>query len=591
MTVDLLFFTPHAALWAHTAPEAFIARALAAQGHRVRYLACGKAQTYCAPMTARRHAPGCRPEDVARICSDCRAGTDAIAFVYRFPVDELANYLGPVDLEWLDGMAARAAAQRSLDTKHLGVDVGRVALYEFTLAHKKMSTELTEAQWREYEVYLSNALRTLEAFSRYLRHHRTQVVFTFSPQYSNINSCMQYAIAQGVKVMFLESGTNLSDRLSSMRVWDWKVHRLVNPALTYWGHTDRHPLSIAGMEAVVGHFEQLLSGQHFAVFSAPYGESRDVRERWRIRQDQKILLMTLSSYDEAYAALLIDAFPRHKVFSDVFHTQADWLRATIAWAAERPNIFLVIRVHPRDFPNKRENFRSEQSFMLEELLANVPSNVHVNWPSESVPLYELLEDTDALLTGWSVTALEALILGIPVVTYDAHLPSYPVDIHYTGRSVTEYFANIDQALADGWSPRNAINGFRWMAYNFLACTVRVSDHFGRFELGHDAGPVRRLASRIMNRLPRLSHSRDLMHWHAAQDAGRIISGMIEGGFDALPPARDALDGASRQTDDRHLVLQGLAQLHALLYANSRLAADKPGLSRHIRNLLAQEGAA
>lgn len=590
--MNLLFFTPHAALWPHTAPEAFIARALAAQGHSVTYLTCGKAQTYCAPMTARRHAPGCSPQEVARICSECRANTDAIAFVYRFPVDELENHLGPDDKARLDAIAADAVTHGSLDTRYLEVDVGRIALYEFTLAHKKMSTELTPAQWREYQVYLANALRTLDAFSRYLDRHPVDVVFAFSPQYSNINSCMQYAIARGVKVMFMESGTNLSDRLSSMRVWDWKVHRLVNPALTYWKHSSLNLVSASGVAAVIGHFEQLLSGQHFAVFSAPYSESRDLRQRWHIRQDQKVLLMTLSSYDEAYAALLISAFPRSKVFSDVFETQADWLRATIEWAKGRPDVFLVIRVHPRDFPNKRENFRSEQSFMLEELLASVPPNVHVNWPSEGVPLYELLEDTDALLTGWSVTALEALILGIPVVTYDARLPSYPADVHYTGRSASEYFGNIDRALSDGWSLKNAINGFRWMAYNFVTCTVRASDRFGRFELGQTAGPIHRLASRVMNRLPRISHAMDLLHWQSACDAGRIVSCMIERGFDALPPARAALGEMPASTgDDRNRVLEGLARLHALLYGDSKLPADKPGLSLRIRNLLEQEGAA
>jgi len=588
--VDLLFFTPHAAIWSHTAPEAYLARALAACGHQVRYLTCGKMQTYCAPMAARRHAPGCRPQDVARICSDCRAAADAIAMVYRFPVDALAEYLKPEDFDRLDSIAASAVKSQSLDTVHLGVEVGRIALYEFTLAHKKMSTDLTRSQWREYEVYLANSLRSLESFSRQLEKGLPDVIFTFSPQYSNINSCMQYAILKGIKVMFLESGTNLSDRLSSMRVWDWKAHKLVNPALTYWVESARNPVTQAAVDAVVGHFKQLLSGQHFAVFSAPYTESKDLRDRWKIGKSQKVLLMTLSSYDEAYAALLISAFPQKKVFSDVFHTQAEWISATIDWAKARPDIFLVIRVHPRDFPNKRENFRSEQSFMLEGLLEDVPANVHVNWPSEGIPLYELLEDTDAMLTGWSVTALEALILGIPVVTYDSNLPSYPSDIHYTGRSAKEYFANIDRALVDGWSFRNAINGFRWMAYNFVTCTVKVSDHFGHFELAQQTNWGRRLLTRAMGRLPRISHSLDLLRWRPAMPGGRIVSAMLQLDLDALAPAKaSTASGSNIDKEDYKVVLEGLARLHGLLYQKSKLPANKPGLSRRIRELLFLQG--
>lgn len=585
--MNLLFFTPHAALWPHTAPEAYLARSLAECGHKISYLTCGKAQTYCAPMTARRLSPGCTPEESARICSDCRAGANAIARVYRFPVDALARYLNDDDCAKFDDMATEAVTAKSLDTEYLGVKVGRIALYEFTLAHKKMSTELNEMQWREYQVYLANALRTLQSFARYLKDNRPGAILTFSPQYSNINSCMQYAINQGVRVFFIESGTNLAHRLGTMRVWDWKVHKLVNPALTYWDKSELNPVTPTSAAKVTGHFQQLLSGHHFAVFSAPYVGSSCVRQRWHVKPEQKILLMTLSSYDEAYAALLIDGFPYKKVFSDVFRTQAEWVKATLGWVATRPDLFLVIRVHPRDFPNKRETFRSEQSFMLEDLLEHVPANAHVNWPAEGVSLYELLEDTDAILTGWSVTAMEALVLGIPVVTYDANLPSYPRDIQYTGRSEAEYYANIHRAITDGWRLENAINGFRWLAYNFVTCTVTVAEDFGQFELGLQS-PLRRFWARLKNRLPALGHSLDLLEWRDALAGARIVSAMLEHGHDALPPARKVFEEFSSSGDDRRIVLESLSRLHELLYADSKLPEDKPGLSRNIRTLLARE---
>ena len=84
---------------------------------------------------------------------------------------------------------------------------------------------------------------------------------------------------------------------------------------------------------MTGHFEQLLSGQHFAVFSEPYAGSSGIRQRWNVKPEQKVLLMTLSSYDEAYAALLIDGCPYKKVVIDVFRTQAGGVKATIDWVA------------------------------------------------------------------------------------------------------------------------------------------------------------------------------------------------------------------------------------------------------------------
>ncbi len=580
----ILFFAPHTALWVHAVPEAYLARGLAECGHQIDYLTCGRAQTYCAPMTARRLEPGCSKEQRSRICKACEAGANAVSRVYSFEMDSLSRHLTQQDREDCEEIAADAARRRTLDTAMLGVNVGRLALYEFTLAYKKMSTELTVEQWRDYEIYLANALVTLRSFSRYLESSRPDAILTFSPQYSNNNSCMQYAIAQGVKVMFIESGTNLSHRLGTMRVWDWGVHRLVNPALKYWGATGQHPVNAGSARAVSEHFRQLLSGQHFAVFSSPYaGDGVGIRQRWGVKPQQRVLLMTLSSYDEAYAAFLIDGFPREKVFSDVFRTQAEWVRATIEWVKSRPDLFLVIRVHPRDFPNKREQVQSEQSLMLEHLLRQAPGNVHVNWPSEGVSLYELLEDAEVILTGWSVTAMEGLVLGIPVVTYDERLPSYPRDIMYTGRSEEAYYENIKQALIDGWQLKNVINGFRWLAFNFITCTVTVSDRFGQFELARKR-KMQHLWSRIKNNFVIVGQL-DLLKWRGAIAGAKVVSTMLVGGFDAIPPARDSMSGQTQTHDDTSFILSELEVLHDLLYADSSLPNDKPGLSLSIRKHL------
>jgi hypothetical protein len=582
--LKILFFTPHVALWVHTVPEAYLARGLADCGHEIHYLTCGRAQSYCSPMTARRLAPGCSAIESKRVCSDCVTGAQSLERMYGFQMHALINYLEQGDQEECRRISAEAVAQRSLSTQYLDVDVGKVALYEFTLAHKKMSTVLTDEQWAEYGIYLSNALITLLGFSRHLAGNRPDLIATFSPQYSNLNSCMQYAIQQGVKVYFMECGTNLSHRLGSMRVWDWGVHKLVNPALKYWGEKGKNPVTAESAHGVSQHFRQLLSGYHFSVFSTPYAGTVGMRQKWGIQPKQRVLLMTLSSYDEAYAAFLIDAFPEDKVFSSVFHTQADWLKATIEWVKTRPDLFLVVRVHPRDFPNKREQTRSEQSFMLEGLLQDVPDNVHVNWPSEGVSLYEVLEDSDVILTGWSVTAMEGLTLGIPVVTYDEKIPSYPRDIMWTGRSEKLYFENVDKALQQGWSIDNVTNGFRWLAYNFSTCTLPVSERFGRHELAKP-NPFVHFWLRVKNKFPAFGQPIDLLSWRQARAGARILSRMITDGFDAIPPVKAVLPSTAVSPDDSAIIATELRALYNLLYSDSQLPTDKPGLAKNIRSYL------
>lgn len=597
--MNILFFTPHAEFWVHTVPEAMIAKSLAAEGYKVRLLTCGAVQTYCAPMAAHRLSPGCGKNDYADICQTCGENAKAIRWTYRFPMDTLATFLDDTDKAACEKIAADAVANQSLTTEYLGVDVGAFATYELTLIHKTMSTSYSNSQWAEYGVYLRNSILSLLAFSRYLKHHRPDVVVAFSPQYSNINPCLTYASHQGLKVLFMESGNNLSNRLGTMRVWDWRVHGLVNPALRYWDRSELHPVTEQTARAVVGHLQQLLNGSHFTVYSTPYHAHTDIRGKWSIRPDQKVALMTLSSYDEAYAAYLIHGFPEDKVFSDVFRTQTEWLKATIEWARGRDDVFLIIRVHPRDFPNKRDSLRSEQSYKLEGLLRDgLPDNVIVNWPVDEVSLYELLEDADLVLTGWSVTALEALIFGIPVVTYDQKLPSYPADIMLTGRSEREYYENIDKAIAQGWSIDNSRNAFRWLSYNFVDATILVSEHFGAHERLTEGGAEvgqpglkARIWDNLRERYPILNKCNDLLDWKGARDGTALIRRMIEDDHDSLLSVRKsiAIAEGQRLPDDSAIVDRSLKTLHDLLYASAELPAGKKGLSYHIKRHLNSRG--
>jgi hypothetical protein len=216
-----------------------------------------------------------------------------------------------------------------------------------------------------------------------------------------------------------------------------------------------------------------MRGQSFAVYSEPVKGTFSLREIFSVPDRAKIVLATLSSYDEAYAAYMIGKFPERKVKSPIFRDQFEWIQKTIAHIAGRPDIFLIVRVHPRDYPNKRDPRQSEQAALWEKMFETRPTNVAINWPQDKLSIYSIFGQVDAVVTGWSATGTEALAFGVPVVTYDRFLPSYPTDIHLTGESEEEYFANLDRALQAGRSFTNVVNAYRWLAASFSLGTVRI----------------------------------------------------------------------------------------------------------------------
>lgn len=245
------------------------------------------------------------------------------------------------------------------------------------------------------------------------------------------------------------------------------------------------------------------------MYSPKSNKSFDPRSHFGINERQKILLAALSSYDEVSAAYAIGAFPITKYNGKVFSSQFDWIKQTIDWLQNNHDYFLIIRVHPRDFPNKRENVTSEQSLVWAKLLTDLPPNVALDHPFDRISLTDYFPYIDAFTTGWSSTALEALYSGVPVITYDSGLPSFPSSIHASGDDIDTYFQNIKRALESFPSAEHRQNVVSWLSFSFCTGTVRVTGRVSdwyKSKLGNTMKFYLRVAERLV---PRLIHRIDI----------------------------------------------------------------------------------
>lgn len=513
------------------------------------------------------------------------AHTQSISNAYGFPTQFLKALLNDSDYATCRRMADEAIEKKTFETTLYGINVGQYCLFETTLIHKKISLDYTPDQWADYKVYLYNSLITLTGFAKYLDANKVDAVISYCPQYSNVNPCTELAKQRGIRFLFLESGINLGHRLGSMRVWEWDAHRLMNPALTSWGSVEDHRVTNADASRMADHFRELLGGVSFTVYSSAFRGAENIRQRWGIAPHQKILLLTTSSFDERFANHLIGASPPELFHSDVFADQSTWLAETLKWVSERPEYFLIIRQHPRDFPNKRDHRRSEQSYLFEDIFKDLPPNAAINAPSDDISYYGMLEEADVLLTAWSSTATEALMLGMPVVTYDGRLPLYPPDITYAGSSRESYFAQIEAALADGWSFSNVRKAFRWLCYVYEQATIPISPFAGRFELTKKSR-LDRFRQKLEARNPAFARALELMTWRTARSGAAIVNQMLLESKTSILAVRPAIDPA---LDDEPVIRDQLDRLYKLLYGADDRERSPNGLSGKIRRFLDSHG--
>ncbi len=426
--------------------------------------------------------------------------------------------------------------------------VGKIALYQVTLLHKKFDVDFDEAQWLQYLVDLRHTIYSTMAANRLLDFHKPDRVLVYNGLYSVNRALCLLAEQKSVPAYFMHAGANLARRLQTVSIGRGESFRYMPALLEQWKRFSDVPATSAELSTSTDHFLELLRGRNIFVYSKGKSSKRfDARKYFKLNDRQKLIVATMSSNDEEAAGIMVGAqSPRENI---LFSSQIEWIKAVLEYIKDRPDLFLVIRVHPRDFPNRREAKKSQHAQVLESAFASVRENAAVNWPFEGISLYDLIDQTDVFLNAWSSTGRDLPMLGIPVVIYSAKLPWYPANLNYLGETREAYFDAIDRALAEGWNFEIARRGYRWSAFELERATVFIGDSYPELE-----NPRRNVLQKIVNRLRRkiwrdYEQRRDLKRRTSNARESAKISQLLEASASTIVDHSAPDDGQSARTLD------------------------------------------
>lgn len=475
----VLLFSPNAFITVHALPEALVAEALQNNHIELIKVGCdGLYSDYCLSMSAAGIWPHDNHELKEQVCVKCRRNKLEINKHFNFKNIEISDYLDSTAIDEINKIVASIDTDNWLDFVYDSIPVGRFAAYEFLLSYKLNSTSLSIEQFSAYKIQLINSLKTLFAGKRIFEIFKPDRFVVYHGLYS-INRIMG-AIALQNKIPFysLHAGSHLLHRMSEMTIFSGVKSQYLTGKHAAWPDYKKRNLSQVQVKRVEEHIQELIDASNVLVYSLRSGilNSENLKKFFKIDEDQKIILALMSSADENYAGTIVGALP--PVSGSIFATQLEWIEELISWAKLHPEVFIIIRVHPREFPNKRENVLSEQAKALKEHFSTLPGNVRVNWPEDEIPLHDLLKIVDLGLNGSSTAGLEVLLHGIPVIIHDAQrLIAYPADLNICPQDKVEYFLSIKNALRDGRAPHHIYNVYKWFSYRSEVVAIDISDGY------------------------------------------------------------------------------------------------------------------
>lgn len=155
--------------------------------------------------------------------------------------------------------------------------------------------------------------------------------------------------------------------------------------------------------------------------------------------------------------------------ANAFSDQIEWLINSVEYFKNRPDLQLLIRVHPAEL----KSWIASRQFAIDEIkkaFAEIPKNVFVIPPESKLNTYQAMKNCNAVIVYGTVAGLELACMGIPVIVAgQAWVRNKGISIDVSNPN--EYKTILDQLPFDSKLSQDKIDRALKYAYHFYMRTV------------------------------------------------------------------------------------------------------------------------
>lgn len=399
-------------------------------------------------------------------CKQCNSIESLLRLSLKgWKILNLSNWSCEDDFELADQEIKQINPAKIQDYYFSGIPVGKSAIHDVVLEFKIDDLNLYQRPdvWQMYVSLVRGSILCLLWFDRFLKEFEPNGLITYNSNYSLNRVISLDCDKRNLQRFSMHGGASLAAVWDTLMLTRGDIENYRMACVNNWQNSyhDR-ACSQNDVNKVSDHFKELLTGKKAHAYSSPVGSSSSSDLfKWIHKSNRKTILLSLSSSDERIAIESSGIRESHGSDKFVFPNQYDLIQFLIDKVKSNPNIQLIIRVHPREFPNKRENKLSSNAIKLKKKLSKLPENVLVNWPEDNVSYYDLIHHVDLVLSAWSTTLLEASLFGCPIVLPFNPTQYYDVVADAISHTPEEYWANILFYLDQDWTIERSIQTFRW----------------------------------------------------------------------------------------------------------------------------------
>jgi len=330
------------------------------------------------------------------------------------------------------------------------------AVNEVTVFDTQYTLQIEEVDtaWPTYQFRYKRNLEAAQSVLDYLRTNKPDVVVV--PNGTILEFGIVYRIAKYLKIPVVTY--EFSDQKEA--VWLGQNAEIMRQDTSTmwesWKDTKLSREQLSRIQALFESRQQAKTNENFTRQwqSLPSQGSASVREALKLDNRPVVLLATNVLGDSLTLG--------RQVFSK---TMAEWVSRTIQYFIGRPDVQLVIRIHPGEILTREYSMVD----VVKQTLPELPEYIHVIEPQEKINTYDLIDIADIGLVYTTTVGLEMTLKGIPVIVAGK--------THYRERGFTfdpfswvEYFKLLGTMLEKPKSfrlPKEKVNLAWKYAYHFF----------------------------------------------------------------------------------------------------------------------------
>ena len=398
----VLIFSPYALWGIHTIYESTIARACAARGAEIQYLLCDGLLPECDQHWDSKDSTG-RPAD---LCQRCQAAASASSDRQDFPYAWLGSLVDASErisaMAWVQALAP--GDFRSANFR--GLSLGEWVVSSVVSYFRKYPPDLEDAKVTAvYRGFLYSAAIVGSALTRYLDGDPVDAALLFNGRQSITRVAFEVFRQRGIRVLTHERAEYERGHINVRP----NAHCMSpEPFKDFWQHRAQVSLSQDELDTTLQWLIRRRYGANLAwiPFNTPSHQRASIRKKLGLTPNGRLWALFTSSMDEVAA---------DPVMQGPYESQIAWVDDVIDWVKSRPDVQLIIKVHPNLGGNRYIGKAANELQAYEGMRLQLPPNVRIVTPEQQLSAYELAEEADIGLTFGSIMGLEMAMLGKPVV--------------------------------------------------------------------------------------------------------------------------------------------------------------------------------